>query len=164
MNVLGSCFCDGLEIYPTAGGFVTGWCWLPLPLNARTVVAGTSPLPWNIGLAWRPTDLSHTALPCSGLELFLQSLAMRGITWHRGFVKVRMPWQHRSSCQAAVHSFGLCWKFAVCLAVLWALASQRSAKLSLLKQCWLWVFQSLPFKAFFFSPFLLADTNLIGSD
>lgn len=35
------------------------------------VVAGTSPLPWNIGPAWRLTDLSHTALPHSCLELSL---------------------------------------------------------------------------------------------
>lgn len=120
MNMLGLYFCDGLEIYPTAGGFVTGWCWLLLPLNARTIVAGTSSLPWNIRLAWRLIDLSHTALPHSCLELFFQSLAMQGIMWHRGFVKVRIPWQHRSSacCQAAVQSFGLCWKFAVCLSVL----------------------------------------------
>lgn len=124
MNVLESCFCDGLEIYPTAGGFVTGWCWLLLPLNARTVVAGTSPLPWNIHLAWRLTDLSHTALPHSCLELFFQSLAMQGITWHRGFVKVRIAGiteVQLAARQQFIHLASA--KFAVCLAVLWALAS-----------------------------------------
>lgn len=86
MNLLESCFCDGLEAYPAAGDFVTGLSWLLQPLSAGTAIPGTSPLSWNTGLAWRLSDLSHTALPHSCLEPFLQCLAMRGSMWYQARV------------------------------------------------------------------------------
>lgn len=123
MNLLGSCFWADLEVSSTAGDFVTGLSWLVQLLSARTIVPDTSPLPWNIGLAWRPSDLSHIALPHSCLALFLQSLAMQGSMWHRGFVKGKIPWQHRSSacCQTAGHPLVLCWELLwIWHTVLWA--------------------------------------------
>lgn len=37
INLLESCFCDGLEAYSTAEDFVTGLFWLLQPLTAGTL-------------------------------------------------------------------------------------------------------------------------------
>lgn len=89
MNLLGPCFCDGLETYPTTWDFVTHLSWPLQPLSAGTAVPGASPLSWNTGLAWRLSDLFHTALPHSCLERFLQALAMQGSMWYQARVYER---------------------------------------------------------------------------